>query len=175
MRGQLGSDALIPDTWPAGSWFVLMNGTPEQINLPANLRNIEQNFLIGPANRPYYDPSHVAQAHAFDWIGLRPYAPVHLCKDGVADHQFSWLRRTRMGGDDWSLPDVPLNEETESYHIQIKVDGQLKREVMVGSSVCDYTVAMRAVDGISGPYAVEVAQLSARFGAGLSARTVVVV
>jgi hypothetical protein len=153
----------------------LMNGTPEQINLPANLRNIEQNFLIGPANRPYYDPSHVAQAHAFDGIGLRPYAPVHLRKDGVADHQFSWLRRTRMGGDDWSLPDVPLNEETESYRIQIKVEGQLKREVMVGSSVWDYTVAMRAVDGISGPYAVEVAQLSARFGAGLAARTVVVV
>jgi hypothetical protein len=175
LRGQLGSDALIPDTWPAGSCFVLMNGTPEQINLPANLRNIEQNFLIGPANRPYYDPSHVAQAHAFDGIGLRPYAPVHLRKDGVADHQFSWLRRTRMGGDDWSLPDVPLNEETESYRIQIKVEGQLKREVMVGSSVWDYTVAMRAVDGISGPYAVEVAQLSARFGAGLAARTVVVV
>ena len=71
------------------------------------------------------------------------------------------------------MPDVPLNEETESYCIQVKVEGQLKREVMVGTSVWNYTVAMRAVDGIFGPYAVEVAQLSARFGAGLAARTVV--
>ena len=78
-----------------------------------------------------------------------------------------------MDGDNWSLPDVPLNEETESYRIQVKVEGQLKREVKVGTPVLDYTVAMRAVDGISGPYAVEVAQLSARFGAGLAARTVV--
>ena len=80
-----------------------------------------------------------------------------------------------MDGDDWSLPDVPRNEETESYRIQVKVEGQLKREVMVVTSVWDYKVAMRAVVGISGPYAVEVAQLLARFGAGLTARSVVAV
>ena len=163
----------IPDAWPAGSWFVLMNGTPEQVNLPANLRHIEQNFLIGPANRPYDDPSYVAQAHTFEGIGLRPYAPVHLRKGGAENHQFSWIRRTRMDGDNWSLPEVPLNEETESYRIQVKAEGQLKRELMVGTSAWDYTLAMRADDGVAGAYAVEVTQMSARFGAGLEARIVV--
>ena len=68
---------------------------------------------------------------------------------------------------------MPLNEETESYRIQVKAKGQLKRELMVGTSVWDYTVAMRADDGVVGAYAVEVAQMSAQFGAGLAARTVV--
>ena len=31
LRGQLGTDALMPDAWPVGSWVVLMNGTPTQI------------------------------------------------------------------------------------------------------------------------------------------------
>lgn len=68
---------------------------------------------------------------------------------------------------------MPLNEETESYRIQVKAKGQLKRELMVGTSVWDYTVAMRADDGVLGAYAVEVAQMPAQFGAGLAARTVV--
>ena len=78
-----------------------------------------------------------------------------------------------MDGDNWSLPDVPLNEETESYRIQVKAEGQLKRELMVGTSAWDYTLAMRADDGVAGAYAVEVTQMSARFGAGLEARIVV--
>ncbi|MBT6926174.1 MAG: hypothetical protein HN984_08120, partial [Marinovum sp.] len=31
LRGQLGSDALMPKVWPVGSYFVLLNGNPEQI------------------------------------------------------------------------------------------------------------------------------------------------
>ena len=115
LRGQLGSDALMPGIWPAGSWFVLLNGVPSQINMAENLRHIEQNFQIGPAVRPNNDPSYVAQSHVFEGVGLRPYAPVHLRKSGTPDHEFNWIRRTRLDGDDWTLPDVPLNEETESY------------------------------------------------------------
>lgn len=68
---------------------------------------------------------------------------------------------------------MPLNEETESYRIQVKAEGKLKRELMAGTSVWDYTVEMRADDGVVGACAVEVAQMSAQFGAGLAARTVV--
>jgi len=52
------------------------------------------------------------------------------------------------------VPEVPLNEETESYLIQVKAEGQLKRELMVVTSVWDYTVAMRADDGVVGACAV---------------------
>ena len=49
---------------------------------------------------------------------------------------------------------MPLNEETESYLIQVKAEGRLKRELMVVTSVWDYTVAMRADDGVVGACAV---------------------
>jgi hypothetical protein len=173
LRGQLGSDALMPDVWPAGSWFVLLNGVPDQINMAANLRRIEQNFRIGPAIRPNDDPSYVAQSHVFDGNGLRPYAPVHFRVEGTADRTFSWIRRTRLDGDDWTLADVPLNEETESYRVQVIASGELVREATVSDAVWSYSAAMRVADGISGLYSIDVAQLSARFGAGLAAHIVV--
>jgi len=48
LRGQLGSDALMPPVWPAGSTFVLMNGVPSQINLPRSLRRVAQHYRVGP-------------------------------------------------------------------------------------------------------------------------------
>jgi hypothetical protein len=173
LRGQLGSDALMPDIWPAGSWFVLLNGVPGQIDMAANLRRIEQNFQIGPAVRPNNDPSYVAQSHVFEGVGLRPYAPVHLRKSGTPDHEFNWIRRTRLDGDDWTLPDVPLNEETESYRVQVKVGGDVIREAFVSDVMWSYTGGMRTVDGVVGLYSFEVAQVSARFGAGLAAQKIV--
>lgn len=165
LHGQLGSDVLMPDVCPAGSWFVLLNGVPDQINIDANLRRIEQNFRIGPAIRPNDDPSYVAQSHVFDGIGLSPYAPVHFYVVGTADRTFSWIWRTRLADDDWTLADVPLNEETESYRVLVIAIGELVREVTVSDAVWSYSAAMRFADGISGLYSLEVAQLSARFGA----------
>jgi hypothetical protein len=169
LRGQLGTDAMMPDVWPAGSWFVLMNGIPDQINMAANLRRVDQNFLIGPASRPYTDPSYLAQTHVFEGVGLRPYSPVHLRASGDVDQTFEWVRRTRIDGDDWTLADVPLNEETESYRVQVKVGAQVIREEIVSTPLWTYSGAMRAADGVVGLYTVEVAQISARFGAGLPA------
>ena len=173
LRGQLGSDALMPDVWPAGSWFVLLNGVPDQINMAANLRRIEQNFLIGPAVRPNDDPSYVAQSHVFEGVGLRPYAPVHLRMSGRTDHEFNWVRRTRLDGDDWTLPDVPLNEEMESYRVQVKVGGDVIRAAFVSDAMWSYTEGMRTADNLSGLYSIEVSQVSARYGAGLSTQLVV--
>jgi hypothetical protein len=185
LRGQLGSDAVMPDVWPAGSWFVLLNGVPEQITMTSNLRRIEQNFLIGPASRPNDDASYVAQSHVFEGIGLRPYAPVHLrctkassgSQSGVVpvsqSHDFTWVRRTRLDGDDWSLTEVPLNEEVESYRVQVKQGGDVVREELVTQTAWSYPSATREADNLSGLYTVEVAQISARFGAGLAAQVFV--
>lgn len=173
LRGQLGSDALMPDIWPVGSWFVLLNGVPGQIDLPSNLRRIEQNFLIGPASKAFDDPSYVAQTHTFEGIGLRPYAPVHLKVSRGANHDFSWIRRTRIDGDDWSLQNVPLNEETEQYLVKVKVGETVIREEFVSSPEWTYLGADQIIDGTTGLYTLEVSQISARFGAGLPAQTTV--
>jgi hypothetical protein len=79
---------------------------------------------------------------------------------------FTWIRRSRIDGDVWDVSDIPLGEETESYALQISVNGELVREVVLPSPEWIYPVAMQAVDGAAGGYDVSVAQLSARFGRG---------
>ena len=78
LRGQAGTDAVMPDIWPVGSRLVLLDGVPRQIGLPQAARGLERHYRYGPARRPVGDPSWRHEARAFAGIGLRPYAPAHL-------------------------------------------------------------------------------------------------
>jgi hypothetical protein len=172
LRGQLGSDGVMPSVWPAGAWFVLLNGIPQQIDLSRNLRAVAQNFRIGPGRRPVDDPSYVQQQQVFNGNGLRPYAPVHLGLDQGEDGSktIRWIRRTRIDGDNWDIPDVPLAEESESYVVRIKKAGATLREAVVDGPVWVYPLSEQLVDGLAPPYSVEVAQVSATYGQGPAAQ-----
>ncbi|MEM7320313.1 MAG: glycoside hydrolase/phage tail family protein, partial [Pseudomonadota bacterium] len=106
LRGQAGSDALMPDLWPAESKFVLIDPRVVQIGLSSAERRIERHYRIGPSQRSYDDPAYTHHVEAFDGNGLRPYAPVHLrAVDDSGAQAITWIRRSRIDGDDWSLPD----------------------------------------------------------------------
>ncbi|MEV8465452.1 glycoside hydrolase TIM-barrel-like domain-containing protein [Fluviibacterium sp. DFM31] len=168
LRGQLGSDGMIPDVWPAGSLVVVLDAALVQIELASAARGLTRHYRIGPSDQPYTDPSFVHQQAAFSGNGLRPYAPVHLHAEVTAtgDHRLRWIRRSRVDGDLWSLPEIPLGEAQERYLLRIR-QGTIRREVTVTSPQWTYDAASRAADGVSGPYTLEVAQLSDRFGPGL--------
>ncbi|WP_170382791.1 baseplate multidomain protein megatron [Ruegeria atlantica] len=170
LRGQLGTDAIVPDVWPDGSMFVLLDQSVYQTGLLRSERRVSKHYRIGPATRGYDDPSFVHLVEAFDGNGLRPYSPVHLrANTSAADDQFSWIRRTRLDGDDWAALDVPLAEESESYLVQVRANGALIREQVVGQPNWVYSAAMKAMDGVSGSYDVQVAQISASYGPGYPA------
>lgn len=171
LRGQLGSDGLMPDVWPAGSWFVLLDGAPVQIDLTSAQRRIARHYRIGPARRGYDDPSYTHLSEAFDGNGLRPYAPGHLRLDGGpgADFTLRWVRRTRIDGDSWDLPEVPLGEETETYLVRVLQGGAVLRQAHVATPAWVYTATEQAADGLALPARIEVAQVSARYGPGLFA------
>lgn len=167
LRGQLGSEGVGPDVWPAGSWVVVMDGVPTQIELSRNLRRIAQTYRVGPALRSYDDPSYEAYTHAIDGNGMRPYAPVHVRVETFGgDLQFNWIRRTRIDGDAWDLADVPLGEEAEAYTVRVLQSEQVVREETVGAATWIYAEVERHLDGVSGLFQVSVAQNSARFGPG---------
>ncbi|MEJ5216843.1 glycoside hydrolase/phage tail family protein [Cognatishimia sp. D5M38] len=164
LRGQRGSEER---AWPAGSWFVLFDGVPSQIELASAQRGIERHFRIGPARQALSDASYVHEVHAFAGNGLRPYAPVHLrAWMSGGDVSVSWIRQTRVDGDRWDLGDVPLGEESETYELRVSVDGQLVRQENVTASTWSYTAADQALDNAEGLVTFDVAQVSARFGAG---------
>jgi hypothetical protein len=174
LRGQAGTNGLMPDVWPQGSRFVLLNGVPKQIGLSPNLRRIVQQYRVGPASRGYSDPSYTQRSAAFDGNGLRPFSPCHLrAEQKAGGHEIRWTRRTRIDGDDWERAEVPLGEESEAYQLRIVKNGQMVRETVITSPSWVYDQSMQMADGVSAPYLVTVAQISARYGAGISAAVVV--
>ena len=169
LRGQAGSDALPSTDWPAGSIFVLLDGAVEQVALDEAARGLARHWRIGPAGRPPDDPSYLHLVAAFDGIGLRPLAPVHLRarREGTGDLAVSWIRRTRIDGDSWQSVEVPLGEESESYLVRVMQAGAVVREETASTPAWRYAAADQAADGVVAPYRIEVAQISARFGPGL--------
>lgn len=172
LRGQAGSDATMPPDWPVGSLFVLLDGGPQQIDLALSARGLARHYRVGQAAKSYDHPSYVHRDLAFDGIGLRPYAPAHLRAPQIGtSREVTWIRRTRIDGDSWQGAEVPLGEDVERYVLRIRdAGGVLQREVTTGAPVYAYSDAMRAADGVSAPYTIEVAQVSARFGPGPFAR-----
>ncbi|MEL6915576.1 MAG: glycoside hydrolase/phage tail family protein [Pseudomonadota bacterium] len=171
LRGQLGSDALMPPVWPAGSVFVLLDAAVGLLDLPSSSRNVSQTYRIGPSGRPFDDPSYREATLAFRGNGLRPYAPVHLRAARKADGSLAatWIRRSRVDGDIWDGGDVPLGEARELYAVRLLADGALVAE--------EVTIAPQwtwpAADVPAGSLTLEVAQISEKYGPGPSAVTVV--
>ena len=172
LRGQLGSDALMPAAWPVGSRVVLLDGALSQIELASSARGLARHYRIGTAARGYDDPAVVHQVAAFTGIGLRPYAPVHLVASRAAngDLTLRWIRRTRIDGDSWQSTEVPLGEDHESYQVRVYLNSAVVREQVVTLSEWLYPAAQQMADGLAGTFRIDVAQMSDRFGPGLYRR-----
>ncbi|MGR3270442.1 host specificity protein [Thalassococcus profundi] len=171
LRGQFGSDGLMPEVWAPGSTVVQLNEVPVQIDLAAAMRRVARHFRIGPARRSFDDPSYTYQVHAFDGNGLRPYAPAHLRATPVGEgHRIEWIRRTRLDGDSWDGAEVPLGEEREAYLVRVRRGQTVLREVDVTAPSWTYGATQQAADLAQGAVEIAVAQISARYGPGPFAR-----
>jgi len=171
LRGQLGTDAVMKDEWPAGSLVVLLDSSITQLTLAANKRGIEQHYRVGPAAQPYNSTDYTHLVRSFSGVGLRPYAPAHLTATSVgSDVTVSWIRRTRIDGDHWDGGDVPLGEARELYRVRVRHAGSFVRTSDVPTPGWIYTAAEQAADGVSGTITIDVAQISDRYGAGPATR-----
>lgn len=167
LRGQAGTDAVLPSSWPVGSRLVMLDGAVPQLPLPSSARGLDRHYRVGPASRPLDDATYVHEVHAFNGIGLRPLAPVHVSAEwSGGDLHVAWIRRTRIDGDSWQAVEVPLGEETEAYVVRVVSGATVVREESVASPSWIYTAAMQTADGVTAPFTLEVAQSSAGFGAG---------
>ena len=173
LRGLQGSDARMPPLWPKGSYVVAMNGVPDQIELSANQRGLNRHYRIGSAARPYDDPSYTHLEAAFGGEGLRPYAPVHLHQSGAlgaGDVTLSWIRRGRIDADRWEGEDIPLGEDQERYRLRLLRGDRVLREEQLSQPSWVYAVSDQTTDAVAPGDQIEVAQISARYGAGAAGR-----
>ena len=168
LRGQAGTEAVMPAVWPEGSMVVLLDEALVQVPQPPALSGVPRRYRIGPASLAFDESGYVELEAAFEPVGLRPYAPVHLRAsrgtDGVLS--VSWIRRTRIGGDAWAGEDVPLGESAEHYRVEIRKDGVVRRRADVSVPHWSYDPAAQALDGVASPYRIAVAQVSSEFGPG---------
>lgn len=168
LRGQAGTDGVMPTVWPKGTSFVLIDGAVAQISLPASARGLDRHYRIGPAMRSYEDPSYVHEVRSFVGVGLRPYRPAHFmavrnAADGI---ELKWTRRTRIDGDSWLGIDVPIGEERELYSLRVFDGAKLIREFSPNTTSQVYSSASQVADGAPRRIVFEVAQVSDRFGPG---------
>jgi len=91
------------------------------------------------------------------------------------DVLLSWIRRTRIGGDSWEAPEVPLGEDAEAYEVDILDGASIKRTLVSAAPAVSYTAAQQVADfGSEQPaYDVRVYQMSASYGRGTPRAAVV--
>ena len=172
LRGLFGSDARMPDVWPAGSLVVPVSPELGQVALSLDKRGLAQRWRIGPASRTLDHPLQVEQILSFSGLGLRPYAPAHLRARRLSGGSVAvgWTRRTRIGGDSWEGPDVPLGEVAERYRLRVVDAAGLRRSLILSDPDWSYLPAMQAEDAVTLPFQIEVAQISDVVGEGDFAR-----
>jgi hypothetical protein len=174
LRGQLGSEYAMRDPVPAGAPFVVLEGTVRQSTVSVAQRGIPLHWKWGPSTRSIDDPTYQTEVFAFQGVGLQPYAPVHLSGSwdvASGDIAISWLRRTRVNGDDWEGEDVPLGEEAERYDLEILSGTTAMRAARVSTPSYLYTLAQQMADFGAQQWnlSINVYQVSPSFGRGAQA------
>lgn len=168
LRGQAGTDGLMPTAWPIGSSFVLLNDAVQQINLPLSARGLPRFYRFGPADKGYDSSTTVLRTESFAGAGLRPYPVSHpaAIKQASGALDISWQRRTRIDGDTWQSLEVPLGEDTEAYTVKISQGSVTLRETTTTTPAFSYTAAMQTADSAAGEISIAIAQISQRYGNG---------
>ncbi|GAB4520048.1 MAG: glycoside hydrolase TIM-barrel-like domain-containing protein [Parvularculaceae bacterium] len=171
LRGQSGTERLIGEIKPAGARFVLLSPAVAALEMSLNERGLPLDWSFGPQSRPPTDPAYATQSLSFQGLNLRPLSPVRPAAARIgSDIQFTWIRRTRIGGDQWDGGEVPLGENREAYRLDILNAGAVVRSIDTQAPTALYAFADQEADfgagGPAGAIDVRLRQLSDAFGPG---------
>ncbi len=169
LRAQAGSFAEMLPTRAAGQRFVLLNGAVTQTTGTLQDATLPSRWRVGPSSLDHGHPAYVTIDVAPTLKALRPLrpAPIRSVRGG-GGVMISWIRQTRSGGYGWDLGDVPLNEETEAYVLQVMNGAAVVRIFNTTVAQQFYSDAEMIADFglVPATLTLRVAQVSAAFGAG---------
>ncbi len=173
LRGAGGSEAAMADTVPASAAFALLDASLVALASGSDWIGREATWRIGARRLGPADGAAVQITATVEGLALKPLAPVHLnaSREG-SDIRLTWIRRTRTGGDNWDLVEVPLAEESEAYRLTLYGSGgtvMARYDSPTPSFL--YTRAQQTADFGSLPSSLTftVCQLSALVGEGFAA------
>jgi hypothetical protein len=169
IRGLAGSEPLAGILKPAGSRVVVLDGGVVDLATGLDALNRTAAYRLSAEGSDHADPLAVSFEATPGPAALLPLAPVHAkARRETGGVRLSWIRRTRFGGDNWELAEVPLNEDSEAYEVRIMGGASLKRRLTTDTSSLLYPAADEIAD-FGAPQealAVRIAQLSAAVGPG---------
>lgn len=171
LRGQLGTEDNIRNSLAAGARVVLLDSS-RLGQLTASSVDLGREFylLYGPSTKANTDATYIQETYKFKGRALRPYSVVHLkAEENGSDIDITWVRRSRIGGDNWEYDsDIPLGETSESYQIQIRTDADgLIRTLTSTSQSVKYTASQQTEDGNLSEFNIRVYQISDTIGRGI--------
>jgi hypothetical protein len=173
LRGRLGTEHRIGNH-AIGSRFVLLDpGRLERPTFSASSIGLAIAWRFAPAPQgPTGDQSgQISFTNGGE--ALKPWSPAHVrgVRTGAGDLSISWVRRTRYGGWWRDLTDVPLNEETERYEVDVMNGSTVLRTLPVSAPAAIYTAAQQVADfgSAQASVTVRVVQLSTAIGRGTPA------
>lgn len=176
LRGQAGTDSDMQPVIAAGTAFVLLDEQITPVAVTADEIGLPYQWTYGPAHRDLSDATYKLVEHSFAGVGLRPLSPVHVrAERSGGDVVLTWLRRTRIGGDNWDSLDVPLGEDLERYEIDVLDGSEVKRTISTDVPSAIYTAAEQTADfgAPQSAITIRVYQISASYGRGGAATTVI--
>lgn len=175
LRGRLGTE-WATGSHVAGDRFVVLDS--------AVVKDISGHALLGLPRlyKPVTAGATLAETASqnFTYAGraFKPYAPVHVAgaRDGSGNLTLTWVRRAR-GSSDWNnFVDVPLNETTEAYEVDILNGSSVIRTISsLASPAASYSAAQQVTDfgAAQSSVSVRIYQLSSVVGRGYAANAVV--
>ena len=169
LRGQSGTEFAMRPAVRAGAGFVLINTSIASVDLTGAEIRLPYTWRYGPSTRDIGDATYAQREYTFQGLGLKPLSPVHVRARRLGgDVTIGWVRRTRIGGDSWESPEVPLSEDSESYEVDILDGESVLHTLVAAASTVTYTAAQLVADfGSAQPtYSVRVYQLSGTYGRG---------
>lgn len=175
LRAQQGTEDNMGNPVATGAPVVLISSINSYLPLTNDRARLQLTLAYGPAA---YNPSHYTWKQTtvtFTSRGLRPLSPSNVAGRRnwtTGDWSVMWLRRTRFNGDSWESPDVPLNEESEKYEVDIMSGSTVKRTFAVTTPAIAYTSAQQVADFGSNQANLDVFvyQISATVGRGIGRR-----
>ena len=177
-RGRRGTDRFT-DNHTGGDLFIMLDTNAGIV--PMDLGDVgSQRWLKAVAPGQVLEDA-VADPFTNSANDLKPWAPVWIESDGTAwgsDIDFSWTRRSRIGGQFRNLTgNVPISEDTEAYEAEVW-DGTTLKRTFTGltTPAFTYTIAQQTADFGVAPTEISVIvyQISAQVGRGFASHKTVI-
>ena len=175
LRGRLGTEwAMASHT--TGEAFILLDGALTEQPVANNLIGLTRAYKAVTFGSTL--AATTEQDFLYTGVALKPYSPVQITgvRDGSGNLTLNWIRRTRLGGAWQGGIDVPLNETSEAYSVDILNGTNVVRTISgLTTPTANYTAAQQVTDfgSAQSSISVNVYQLSSVVGRGYAGSKVV--